>query len=111
MADDGAEGTTDRDPVDTDGVPAASQPDRGLGDRLELEELVQWTFLYGDRWLLSALLLAGVFVGTLALIAGDLITPAEAGDITVISSALVGSVSLFVMTVLAIEETVAGESS
>ncbi|OVE84420.1 hypothetical protein [Natronolimnobius baerhuensis] len=112
MADDGATGTTDADPTtgdDADDRPAASQPDTSLGNRLGVGELVQWMFLYGDRWVLSVLLLAGVFVATLALIQVDLVTPAEAGDITAISAALIGGMLPFITVVLAINQLILSE--
>ncbi|WP_126661116.1 hypothetical protein [Haloterrigena salifodinae] len=90
-------------------APTASQPDAGLAERLEAGELVRWIYLYGDRRRLSAILLAAVFGVSLLLIRAGLITPAEAGDVTTLSGALIGGMLPFITVVLAINQLILSE--
>ncbi len=88
------------------GDPPESQPDPGLGRRLNVEELTRWIYLDGHRGLLSAILLLGVFVASLLLIRAGLVTPAEAGDITQLAGALIGGMLPFITVVLAINQLI-----
>ncbi|MCU4972408.1 hypothetical protein OB955_06610 [Halobacteria archaeon AArc-m2/3/4] len=94
-------------PEDRD--PPASQPDPLVGEESRLDELLHWVYLHGNRGVLSALLLAGVFGASLLLIRIDLITPAEAGDVTALSAALVGGMLPFITVVLAINQLILSE--
>ncbi|WP_139327019.1 hypothetical protein [Natronorubrum daqingense] len=89
--------------------PSTSLDDTSVFERLNAEEFVRWTFLYGDRRVISGLLLLAVFAASLLLIRGGLITPAEAGDITAISAALVGGMLPFITVVLAINQLILSE--
>ncbi|WP_436343856.1 hypothetical protein [Natronorubrum sp. FCH18a] len=89
--------------------PSASLDDTSVFERLNAGEFVRWTFLYGDRRVISGLLLLLVFGASLLLIRGGLITPAEEGDITAISAALVGGMLPFITVVLAINQLILSE--
>lgn len=98
--------TDDRDGQDD---PPQSQPDQGVGKRLSLEGVTRWIYLDGHRGVVSGVLLVGVFGTSLVLIRGGLITPAEAGDITALSSALIGGMLPFITVVLAINQLILSE--
>ncbi|MEY7850216.1 hypothetical protein AB7C87_13565 [Natrarchaeobius sp. A-rgal3] len=107
-----ASGAADADAAevaDPDDDPPASQPDPLVGGGSIWDNLLHWVYLDGDRRVLTAALLVGVFGASLALIAADLITPAEAGDITAISAALVGGMLPFITVVLAINQLILSE--
>lgn len=86
--------------------PPESQPDPGLGERLNVEEVTRWIYLDGHRGLLSGLLLAGVFGASLLLVRAGLVTPAEAGDVTALSGSLIGGMLPFITVVLAINQLI-----
>ncbi|WP_336343031.1 hypothetical protein [Halalkalicoccus ordinarius] len=89
--------------------PPESQPDPGLGERLNVEEVTRWIYLDGHRGLLSAGLLVCVFVASLVLIRGGLITPSEAGDVTELAGSLIGGMLPFITVVLAINQLILSE--
>ncbi|MFP8951357.1 hypothetical protein ACLI4Z_00090 [Natrialbaceae archaeon A-arb3/5] len=94
--------------IDDEGPPA-SQPDPLVGSDSRVDALLHWIYLDGDRTVLSGALLVGVFGACLLLISADLITPAEAGDITAIAAALVGGMLPFITVVLAINQLILSE--
>ncbi|SDR32475.1 hypothetical protein [Natronobacterium texcoconense] len=87
----------------------ASQPDPLIGASSSTDAALHWLYLHGDRRVLTGLLIVGVFVACLLLIAADLITPAEEGDITAIAAALVGGMLPFITIVLAINQLILSE--
>jgi hypothetical protein len=89
--------------------PPESQPDPDLSERLNVEEFTRWIYLDGHRGLLSGVLLIGVFGISLLLIHVNLITPAEAGDITALAGALIGGMLPFITVVLAINQLILSE--
>ncbi|RQG92704.1 hypothetical protein EA462_00260 [Natrarchaeobius halalkaliphilus] len=89
--------------------PPASQPDPLVGSESHIDDLLHWLYLDGDRRLLTGWLLLFVFGACLLLIRVDLITPAEAGDITAIAAALVGGMLPFITVVLAINQLILSE--
>lgn len=89
--------------------PPESQPDPGLGERLNAEELTRWIYLDGHRGLLSGGLLVVVFAASLLLIRSGLITPSEAGDVTELAGALIGGMLPFITVVLAINQLILSE--
>ncbi|RKD93935.1 hypothetical protein [Halopiger aswanensis] len=108
--DDGSSHSPDSD-GDGDGrtqtdSPPASQPDSLHATDSRLDDLLQWLFLYGNRIAFSSALLVGVFVACLLLIRVQLITPAEADDITAIAAALIGGMLPFITVVLAINQLI-----
>lgn len=96
---------------DSDGQddPPQSQPDPGVGERLNIEGIVRWIYLDGHRGVVSGGLLVGVFGASLLLIRSGLVTPAEAGDVTALSSALLGGMLPFITVVLAINQLILSE--
>ncbi|MFC4986232.1 hypothetical protein [Saliphagus infecundisoli] len=93
---------------ETDDAPA-SQPDPTVGEKGRFEAIVQWLYLHGNRGVLSLLLLGVVFMVCLLLIHEGLITPAEAGDVTTLSGALIGGMLPFITVVLAINQLILSE--
>ncbi|RQG96081.1 hypothetical protein [Natrarchaeobius oligotrophus] len=97
------------DRSDSESDPPASQPDPLVSAESRTDDLLHWLYLDGDRRLLSGLLLVGVFGASLLLIRADLITPAEAGNITAIAAALIGGMLPFITVVLAINQLILSE--
>lgn len=97
-----------RDEIAGDDAPQ-SQPDPLVGTDSRVDAWFHWLYLHGDRRVISGVMLAGVFVASLLLIRVDLITPAEAGDVTAISAALVGGMLPFITVVLAINQLILSE--
>ena len=97
------------DRSDEGGAPPASHPDSRVSRRLGVEDLVRWLYLDGHREAISAGLLVAVFGVSLLLIRADVITPAEAGDITGLSGALIGGMLPFITVVLAINQLILSE--
>ncbi|WP_276254897.1 hypothetical protein [Halomontanus rarus] len=109
MTDPDDRGPSASQPNPEDRDPPASQPDPLASGGSRLDAALDWIYLQGDRGVLSGLILGGVFGVSLLLIRGDLITPAEAGDVTALSAALVGGMLPFITVVLAINQLILSE--
>ena len=100
---------SETDEIGSQDDPPESQPDPGLGERLNVEEVTRYVYLDGHRGVLSAGLLVCVFVASLVLIRGGFITPSEAGDITALAGSLIGGMLPFITVVLAINQLILSE--